>query len=406
MSIRLEAAIAMVEAFIVGYARTPIGKFGGSLKDLPAPILGGIAIRAALERASIDRNVVDCVVMGIVLQSGVGQNPAKQAAVWAGLKQEIPTINVNMVCCSGMMALFEACRMIACGEADVIVAGGMESMSRAPLALPVEARWGLKHLITRKAELIDLMYNDGLFDPIAGLGMGVEADRLAKEYGLTREEADRIAYESHMRAWRATEQGLFKGEIIEVDVEYNGRRAQLDRDEGIRPDTSLEKLARLKPAFTPDGVHTAGNSSQLSDGAAALIVASRRAVEEYGLKPVARIAGYSYVGNRSERFIEAPVLAVEKLLKKTGWSADDVDLFENNEAFAVSSYVFSKKLGVDYGKLNVHGGAIALGHPIGASGARIVATLINALKVHGLKRGIASLCHGTGGATAVALEVL
>ncbi|MET1102261.1 MAG: thiolase family protein [Pyrodictiaceae archaeon] len=393
------------EVYIVSAVRTPIGRFGRSLAALDAVDLGAIVIREAVERAGLTPKDIDFVFMGHVIRAGTGQDTARQAAVKAGIPIDRDAITVDMVCSSGMAAVMMASMMIKSGEADIVVAGGMESMSRAPFVIPADARWGIRHLITRRMELIDAMYHDGLFDSIAGLGMGPEADKVAKEHGYTREELDRIAYESHMRAAKAQEQGLVKDELVVVDTVKNGVRVYLDHDEGVRPDTSLEKLARLPPAFSSDGLHTAGSSSQISDGAAALVVASREKVEELGLKPVARILGYAWAALDTWRFVEAPVYAVKKLLGKLGMRLEDFDYFENNEAFAVSSLVYRDMLGVSLDKVNVFGGAIALGHPIGCTGARIIVTLINVLRKKGGKRGIASLCHGLGGGTAIAIEL-
>ncbi|ABP49921.1 thiolase family protein [Pyrobaculum arsenaticum] len=394
-----------VEVVIVGYARTPIGKFGGGLKDVKTAHLAAFAIRKALDRAGVEGKFVDEVIIGSTLQGGQGQSLARQAALYAGLPVTTSAYTVNRVCSSGMQAVIEAYREIALGDADIVVAGGAESMSTAPLAFAPEVRWGVKHLIGRGQQLLDLMVYDGLTDPVNGLLMGEEAEMVAKEWGLTRQELDLVAYESHMRAWRATENKWFL-DLEPIDDVLGGVRVKLDRDEGIRPDTTVEKLAKLKPAFKPDGVLTAGNSSQLSDGAAVLVLASADKAKELGLKPVAKVLGYSWHMVEPWRFIEAPIYAVQKLFKKLGMDASQFDYFENNEAFAVNNVLFHKALQVPYDKLNVFGGAIALGHPLGASGARIITTLISVLKVKGGRRGIAALCHGTGGGTALAVELI
>lgn len=390
------------EVLVVGMARTPIGRFGGSLKDLRPHELGAVAIRAAVERAGVEPKDVGIVYMGHVIRAGHGQDTARQAAIKAGIPPEVDGVTVDMVCSSGMMALINAAQGIMLGDYDIAVAGGMESMSYSYLALDPSVRWGVRFLLGRELKLLDTMYHDGLTDPLLGKVMGEEAEEVIEAWGITREELDEVAYASHMRAAEATDRGYFKGEI--VPVELGGKT--LERDEGIRPDTSLDKLSKLRPVFKPGGRLTAGNSSQISDGAAALVLASREKAEELGLKPLARILGYSWAGTESWRFTEAPIPATEKLLRKLGVGIDHFDLFEVNEAFASSNIIFSRRFGVPYDRINVFGGAIALGHPIGCSGARIVVTLINALKVKGLRRGLATLCHGVGGATALAVEVL
>ncbi len=396
----------MRTVYIVSAVRTPIGKFGRSLARLPAVELGAIAIREAVSRAGIEPRDVEFVVMGHVIRAGTGMNTARQAALKAGVPPTVDAMNVDMVCASGMAAIITAAQAIQAGDYDIVVAGGMESMSQAPFLLPAEVRWGLRHLITRRAELLDAMVHDGLLDVFTGKVMGEEADMVAREHGYSREELDMVAYESHRRAAAAWEQGAFRDEVVPVDVTYDGERVHLERDEGVRPDTTPEKLAKLPPAFGPDGLHTAGSSSQLSDGAAALVLASEDKVRELGLKPLARVLGYAVGALETWRFPEAPVHVVRKLLSKLGMGVSDFDYFENNEAFAVNSLLFRDLLGVSLDRLNVFGGAIALGHPLGASGARIVVTLINVLRRKGGRRGIASICHGLGGAAALALELV
>jgi acetyl-CoA C-acetyltransferase len=388
---------------IVGYVRTPIGKFGGALKDVKTPHLAAFTIKKVLERAGVDGKVVEEVVFGSTLQGGMGQNLARYAALLAGLPVEVSAYTVNRVCSSGMQAIVEAYREIAMGDASVVVAGGAESMSAAPICLPDSARWGMRHLIGRREDFRDLMVYDGLTDPATGMLMGEETELVAREHKLTREELDWIAYESHMRAWRATENKWFD-DMEPILGEWGG--VKLDRDEGIRPDTTLEKLAKLRPAFKADGVLTAGNSSQLSDGAAALLLMSEEKAKELGVRPIARILGYSWHMVEPWRFTEAPVYATQKLLKKLGVGLDYFDYFEFNEAFAVVNALVNRVLGVPYDKMNVFGGAIALGHPLGASGARIVTTLISVLRQKGGRRGLAALCHGTGGGTALAIELV
>lgn len=393
------------EIVITGFVRTPIGKFGGAFRNMKTPYLAAEVIKSLINRSGIDGKLIDEVVFGSTLQGGMGQNLSRFAALLAGLPDNISAFTVNRVCSSGMQAIIEAVRALKVGDVNIVIAGGAESMSTQPLALPHDARWGLKHLIGRDLRLMDLMIYDGLMDPTNMMLMGQEADRVAVEHEITREELDRVAYESHMRASRATE-GKYYLELEPVDTSINGERVYLDKDEGIRPDTSIEKLAKLKPAFGPSGFHTAGNSSQLSDGAAALLLTTMDRARELGLKPVARIVGYAWHMLEPWRFPEAPIYVIRKLLSKTGWGIGDVDVFEVNEAFAVVNVLVNKVLGVPYEKMNIFGGAIALGHPLGASGARIVTTLISALMHVGGKRGIAALCHGTGGATAVAIEIL
>ncbi|MGC9152435.1 MAG: thiolase family protein [Vulcanisaeta sp.] len=393
------------EVVITGFVRTPISKFGGAFKNVKTPYLAAEAIKALINRVGIDGKLIDEVVFGSTLQGGMGQNLSRFAALLAGLPNSVSAFTVNRVCSSGMQALIEAVRALKVGDVNVVIAGGAESMSTSPLVVSHEVRWGIKHLIGRDLKFIDLMVYDGLTDPTNMMLMGQEADKVAMEHEITREELDKVAYESHMRALRATENKYFL-ELEPVDTVINGERVYLDRDEGIRPDTSLEKLAKLKPAFGPNGLHTAGNSSQLSDGAAALLLTTMDKAKELGLKPVAKIIGYAWHMMEPWRFPEAPIYVIRKLLSKVGWTINDVDVFEVNEAFAVVNVLVNKELGVPFDKMNIFGGAIALGHPLGASGARIVTTLISALMHVGGRRGIAALCHGTGGATAVAIEML
>ncbi|HIH90742.1 TPA: thiolase family protein [Desulfurococcaceae archaeon] len=393
------------EIYIISAVRTPIGKFLGSLSGIPAPDLAAIAAKEAIKRAGIEPKDVDFYAFGNVIGAAVGQNPARRTALLAGIPYEVDGHTVNLVCSSGMMAMIDAIRAFKAGDAKIALVGGMESMSRAPLCLPPEARSGIKHLVGREAKLIDTMVLDGLTDSWNWQLMGVEADMTAKKYGAKREELDWIAYQSHMRAAKATDEGIFEKEIVPIEVKTKKGVVTIKSDEGIRRDTSPEKLAKLPPAFTPDGVHTAGNSSQLSDGAAALIMAPEEVVNEYGLKPVARVLAYDIVGLKPEDFVEAPVPGIKRISEKVGVKPDDWDLYEVNEAFAISLWLPHHLLGIPYERMNVHGGAIAIGHPLGASGARIVVTLINALKTHNKSRGVATLCHGTGGGSTLAIEV-
>lgn len=394
------------EVYIAARARTPIGRFGGAFRDVPPTDLGAHAMRAALERAGVPGSAVDLYVFGNVLRAGHGQLLPRQAALKAGLPENVDGYAVDMVCSSGMMAVMNAAAMIRAGEADLVLAGGMESMSQAAFSLSARARWGYKFLLGNPEEVKDLLLYDGLTDPVTGEAMGEETERLIEEHGITRAELDEVAYHSHKRAAEATEAGVLKREIAPYELKTRKGTFTLEADEGIRPETTLDSLAALRPAFRKDGVLTAGNSSQISDGAAALVIASAEAVDRHGLKPLARILGGSWSAGATWRFPEAPIPAVRKLLERLGMSLDDFDLVENNEAFAVNSVLFRRMLGVSYEKMNVLGGAIALGHPIGMSGARIVGTLITALQEKGGQSGLAAICHGTGGATAVAIELV
>jgi len=394
--------MGLENVYIVGMARTPIGKFGGSLKDWPAPKLGAVAIASAIRRSGLDPEDIDEVIMGNALQAFIGQNPARQAGLLAGLPASVPGYTVNKVCASAMKAVSLAAQSIALGENKVIVAGGMESMSMAPYAIPSRWRWGVRFAFAGE-KIYDIMVHDGLTDPHTGLLMGEEAEATGEKWGIKREEADDFAVSSHLKAAEATERGYYAREIEPIK---KGDEVILDRDEGIRPDTSLEKVARLKPVFKPGGTITAANASQLSDGAAALVLASRDVVEEKGLKPIARILGFASASVEPKDFVEAPIPATEKLLKMLGMSIEDFDLFEHNEAFALASLVVSKGLKIPLDKLNVFGGAVAIGHPLGASGARILVTLINALQVKGGRRGLATICHGGGGAQSMAVEIV
>ncbi|MEP0781844.1 thiolase family protein [Microcoleus sp. ZQ-A2] len=396
---------AMHEVYIVSAIRTPIGRFGGVLASLSPVDLGARAMQAALAQAELSGDALDLYIFGNVLRAGHGQSLPRQAALKAGIPGTANGYAVDMVCSSGMMSLINATMAIRAGVADIVLAGGMESMSQTGFFLSHRARWGYKSLLGAPESLIDLLVYDGLTDATTGEGMGEQAERIAATYGFTRKDLDEVALYSHQRA-AAAQRGSFKNEIVPIKVETKQGTQLVDNDEGIRPNTTLESLTKLRPAFKPDGVLTAGNSSPLSDGAAALILASSSALERYGLKPIAKVLGGTWAGGETWRFPEMPIWAVKKLLEKLNLTISDFDLFENNEAFAVSNLLFNQMLGVPPEKLNVNGGAIALGHPIGASGARLVVTLLNALKEQDKTLGIASLCHGTGGGTAIALERL
>jgi acetyl-CoA C-acetyltransferase len=396
----------MEEVYIVSAVRTPLGRFGGVLADLSPVDLGAITMRAALERAGVSGEALDLYIFGNVLSAGHGQSLPRQAAFKTGIPQKVNGYAVNMVCSSGMMSAINGVSAIRSGDAEMVLAGGMESMSQTGFLLSQRARWGYKSLLGSPEQLTDVLLQDGLTDPISGETMGEQAEQLATAYQITRDELDEVAFFSQARAAEATEQGLFKQEIVPIEIAGKKGLQVVDQDEGIRPETTLKTLAGLKPTFRSDGVFTAGNSSQISDGAAALVLASKTAVERYQLNPIARLIGGVWTGGESWRFPEVPILAVNKLLDKLKMKIYDFDLFENNEAFAISNVLFNRELGVPYEKLNVYGGAIALGHPIGASGARILVTLLNALQQQNGQFGLAAVCHGTGGGTAIALERL
>lgn len=386
------------EPVIVSAARTPIGRFQGTLAPLSAPELGAVAIRAAIERAGIDPAMVEEVLMGNVIQAGVGQAPARQAAIKAGLPPTVGATTINKICGSGLKAVMLAAAMIAAGDGDVFVAGGMESMNNGPYVLK-QARFGYR---LGDGKLVDATVHDGLWCPFQDWHMGNAAEWIAQEYGLTRQELDEYAYRSHMKAIAAIDEGRFWEEIVPVQVPRP--KGLFDTDECPRRDTSLEALARLKPAFQPDGIVTAGNSPGITDGAAALVVMSRGKAEELGLRPLARIVASAQAAVEPLKIFTAPIFAIRKLWAKTGTSVDDYDLYEINEAFAAQVVADGKELGLPWERVNVNGGAIALGHPIGCSGARILVTLIYALRQRGLRRGLASLCLGGGEAVAMAVE--
>ncbi|GAA3716743.1 acetyl-CoA C-acyltransferase [Oceanisphaera sediminis] len=389
------------EIVIVGAARTPMGALMGELGTVPAPQLGGTAIAAALQRAGVTPEQIDEVVMGCVLAAGLGQAPARQAALAAGLPVGTGCTTVNKMCGSGMKALMLAHDQLRAGSAELMVAGGMESMSLAPYLLP-KARAGLRMGHT---QLLDHMFFDGLEDAYEGGLMGSFAQQTADKYGIGREAMDDFALDSLSRAQRAMAEGAFTDEITAVLVEHKHDRVAVATDEQpgkARP----EKIRRLKPAFASNGTVTAANSSSISDGAAALVVTTAEQARAQGIVPLARIVGHATHARLPAEFTLAPIGAIQKLLDKVGWQVDEVDLFEINEAFAVVTLLAINELGLDAGKVNVNGGACALGHPIGASGARIVVTLLHALRRRGLKRGVAALCIGGGEATAMALELM
>jgi acetyl-CoA C-acetyltransferase len=399
----------MADAFILSAVRTPIGKYLGGLSELSAPQLGALVIGETLRRGAVSSDKVDEVIMGHVLQAGVGQNPARQAALEAGLPDTIAAYTVNKVCGSGLKAVMLATQAIRAGDADIVVAGGMESMSRAPFLL-FGARTGWKY---GDQKAVDAMIHDGLWCPFENWPMGEAAEHIAKKCGVSRADQDRFAAGSHQRAAAAWERGVFNGETMSVNLgasssfSRDAKRSastSITRDEGIRPETTVEALAKLKPAFRAEGTVTAGNASMLSDGAAAVVVVSGRALEALGAKPQAKIVSYATSGMAPKDIFIAPVDAVRMVLDKSGLKIGDIDLFELNEAFAAQMLACSRELKLDEERVNVNGGAIALGHPIGASGARVLTTLLYALEQRGLKRGLASLCLGGGNAVAMVVE--
>jgi acetyl-CoA C-acetyltransferase len=389
------------DAWIVEGVRTPIGAMSGAMAAVPASQLGATCIQAVLSRAKVDGGRVDEVVMGNVLGAGQGQNPARQAAIGAGLPVSVGAATVNKVCGSGLKAVMMAAQAIKLGEAGLVVAGGMESMSRAPYLL-TRAREGYR---MGNGELIDSMVHDGLWDVYGNKHMGTYGDRCAQKYNFTKAQQDDFAVRSHTNARKAIADGIFGREIVPVAVTVRGKTTTVSEDEG--PSKFDEaKLRGLKPAFGPEGTITAGNASSINDGAAALLVASDPRAAELGLKPLARIVGYTSFSREPEWFTIAPVGALEKLLKQVGWTVAQTDLFEINEAFAAVTMAAERELEIPAEKVNIFGGAVALGHPIGASGARVLVTLLNGLKQTGGRRGIACLCVGGGEAVALAVETV
>jgi len=379
---------------IVSAVRTPIGKFLGGLASLPAPRLGALVIKEAVRRSGVDAAAVDEVIMGNVLQGGVGQAPARQAAIHAGLPGTVPSLTVNKVCGSGLKAVMLAAQAIKAGDAQCIVAGGMESMSNAPHYV-FGMRAGVK---AGNQTLVDGMIHDGLWDSFSNTHMGNLAEYTAKKAGVSRAEQDRFALESHQKAVAAMTACHFKAETVAVE--------KVEKDEGPRPDTTLEKLAALKPSFEKDGTVTPGNAPGLNDGASALVVTSLAFARAHGLKPLARVTAYATGGGEPKDLFFAPIVAVRSLMKKAGTKIGDYDLIEANEAFAVQALADGRALGWEWSRVNVHGGAIALGHPIGASGARVLTTLLYALQQHGKATGLATLCLGGGNAVALSVEVM
>ena len=393
----------MSDTVIVSAVRTPVGKFQGSLQSFSGPQLGALVVREAVRRAGVDSAQVDDCILGCVLQAGLGQNPARQAALYGGLEPAVSALTINQVCGSGLKAVALAAQAIETRNAEMVVAGGMESMTNAPYLL-TQARAGYR---MGNGTLVDAMIYDGLWEVYKGFHMGVGAEMIAAKYGISREEQDAFAVESHRRAAEATAAGFFRDEILTVEIPAANRGAAsriFATDETIRANTNAEILGALKSAFQAGGTVTAGNSPGVSDGAAALVVASEERAQALGLNPMAVIRAQATSGGEPEWFGLAPIEAVRKCAGKAGWSLQDVDLFELNEAFSVQALAVNRDLDLDPAKVNVHGGAVAIGHPIGASGARVLATLLFALARHGKKRGIAALCLGGGNAVALAVE--
>ena len=390
------------EAVIISAARTPTGKFQGALKGFSAPELGAIAIKEAVKRAGVDPGEIDEVIMGCVVQAGLGQAPARQAALKAGLPPEVSALTVNMVCGSGLRAVALASQSIKLGDADFVVAGGMESMSNIPYAMP-GARDGYRmgnHTVT------DLMIHDGLWCPFENWHMGNTGEVVAEKYEITREEQDEFAFGSHRKAAEAQAAGRFKDEIVPIEIpQKKGESIMLDYDEPVRPETTVESLGKLKPAFKKDtGTVTAGNAPGVNDGASALVVTSAEKAKALGLEPLARVVASATSGIEPKLIMMAPVQGVLTVLEKAGWKMEDVDLFELNEAFSVQALGVMMELGLDRSKVNVNGGAVALGHAIGNSGGRVLTTLLYEMKRRGAKKGIAALCLGGGNSVAMAVE--
>ena len=389
------------EAVIISAARTPVGKFLGSLKGFSATELGSIVVRESVKRAGVKPEDVDEVIMGCVIQAGLGQNPARQAALNGGLPSTVSAVTVNKVCGSGLKAVMMAAQGVQLGDAEIVVAGGMESMSNAPYLIP-KAREGYR---LGNGELVDSMINDGLWCAFENYHMGCTGEVVADEYAIGRSEQDEFAVGSHRKAAAAIKAGRFKDEIVPVEIpQKKGPALLFDTDETVREDTSAEVLGRLKPAFKTEGTVTAGNAPGVNDGASAVVVTSLRRARELGVEPMARIVAQAVSGVEPRLVMMAPVEAVRKLFKKTGWSPSEVDLVELNEAFSVAALAVTRELGLDPEKVNVNGGAVALGHAIGQSGSRLLTTMLYELKRRDARRGIVSLCLGGGNAVAMAIE--
>ena len=391
------------EVVILSGCRTPVGKFQGSLSDLSATQLGAIVVREAVKRAHLDPKLVDECIMGNVVSAGLGQNPARQAAIFGGLPPEVGAMTVNKVCGSGLKAVALAAQAIQTENSSIVVAGGMESMTNAPYLLP-QARKGYR---LGNAQIVDSMVNDGLWDIFNNYHMGITGENVAEKYGITREQQDEFALNSHRKALAAIKECRFKSQIVPVELapkKKDGMPVIFDKDESPREDTTIEVLRSLKPAFKKDGTVTAGNAPGVNDGAAALVVTSAKRAKELGVPPMVRIVAQATSGIDPKWVMMAPVDAVRKIWEKTGWKNEDVDLYELNEAFSVQALGVMRELGLDPSKVNVNGGAVAIGHPIGASGARVLVTLIYEMTRRNVHRGIAALCLGGGNAVAMAVE--
>lgn len=390
----------MARAVILEALRTPIGKFAGGLQSLTAPELGGIVIKEVVARSKVNPENIDEVIMGNVISAGIGQNPARQASIGAGLPDTVPATTINKVCGSGLKSIMIAADGILAGRSKLLIAGGMESMTNAPYLLD-KARFGYRLF---DGKLVDAMVRDGLWDKFNDFHMGMTGEIVAERHNITRQDADEFAVRSHRLSVKATTSGRFAKEIIPVKIDQKGQTLVIDKDEGPRSDTSIEKLAKLKPVFKENGIVTAGNASSINDGAAATVVASEEFASSYHTKLSANIIDYVTVATRPEWLMEAPIPAIRKLLERNSLKVGDVDLYEHNEAFATASVAVMKALSLTDDNFNIYGGAIALGHPIGASGARLITTLMHSLEEKGLSRGIAALCLGGGEAVAMLIE--
>jgi acetyl-CoA C-acetyltransferase len=390
------------DAVIISGVRTPIGKFQGSLSEISAPKLGAIVVKEAVHRAKLKPEQVDECIMGNVVSAGLGQNPARQAAIFGGLPPEVGAMTVNKVCGSGLKAVALAAQAVQTGNSDIVVAGGMESMTNAPYLLP-QARKGYR---LGNAQIIDSMVQDGLWDVYNNYHMGMTGENVAEKYGITREQQDEFAVNSHRKAVSAIKECRFKAQIIPVEVpgKKKGETVLFEKDESPREDTTIETLRALKPAFKKDGTVTAGNAPGVNDGAAAVVVTTYKRAKELGIEPMAKIVGQATSGVDPQWVMMAPVSGVRKLWQKTGWKNEDVDLYELNEAFSVQSLGVIRELGLDLNKVNVNGGAVALGHPIGASGARVLVTLLYEMIRRDVHKGIAALCLGGGNSVSMAIE--
>ncbi len=393
---------AFDDVVIISGCRTPVGKFQGSLSDLSAPQLGAIVVREAVKRGELDATQVDECIMGNVVSAGLGQNPARQAAIFGGLAPAVGAMTINKVCGSGLKAVALAAQAVQTGNSSIVVAGGMESMTNAPYLLP-QARKGYR---LGNAQVVDSMVHDGLWDIYNNYHMGITGENVAEKYGITREEQDEFALNSHRKALAAIRECRFKSQIVPVEIPAKKGEAPVlfEKDEGPREDTTIEVLCSLKPAFKKDGTVTAGNAPGVNDGAAAVVVTSAKRAKELGRAPMVRIVAQATSGVEPKWVMMAPVGAVRQIWEKTGWKNQDVDLYELNEAFSVQALGVIRELGLDLNKVNVNGGAVAIGHPIGASGARVLVTLIYEMIRRNARRGIAALCLGGGNAVAMAVE--